>query len=180
MVQTFAWASRVESGCLAVDASPVRDAVGYSCVSTCGYRRGWPGLGLRLWLVGVSVVRLRHLLRKGTSPQFERAAGNRFHRLGRDELQGGLDRRTYAVVDEANTGRHWQSSSPFTFVSQNLSRCRSGHDQPQRTTAGHFLAPLRLEPSLPSPAARSMLSMPTAIDRPCPGPIYEAARSRMH
>ena len=97
---------------------------------------------------------------KETPPQFERAAGNRFHRLCRDELQGGINRRTYAVVDEANTGRHWQSSSPFTFVSQNLSRFRSGHDQPQRTTAGHFLAPLRLEPSLPSPAARSMLFMP--------------------
>jgi hypothetical protein len=94
--------SRVRLPC--VDASPVCDAVGYYCVSTCGYRRGWPGLGLRQWLVGVSVVRLRHLLRKGNSPQFERAAGNRFHRLCRDERQGGVDRRTYAVVEEPTQG----------------------------------------------------------------------------
>jgi hypothetical protein len=119
VVQTFAWASRVESSCLAsMQAQSVTQAD-----ITALVRAGTAGVGRASvcgsdWSACLSYG-CDTLLRKGTSPQLECAAGYRFHRLGRDELQGGVDRRTYAVVDEANTGRHWQSSSPFTFVSQN-------------------------------------------------------------
>jgi hypothetical protein len=176
LVQTFAWGSRVESGCLAVDASPVRDAVGYYCI----VRAGTAGVGR----ASVCTSDWSACLSYGC----DTCVGNEIP-LSLSALQAtgstvcaetsvkvaSTDARTPSLTDARTpslTSQHRAALAklePVHVCVPNLSRCRSGHDQPQRTTAGRYLAPLRLESSLTFPAARSQCYL-------CPQPAPRGSR----